>query len=241
VVERSCLVAVDDQGALLAAALLHRFGTGDEVGVDFRGAGDIRWLLSAPDSGKQAARDLMRECLDTFDDWGVAARHADGGLPAPACYGVPDVWPHIRDLYLKTGFQAQREETVVVARCADLTRPLPGGWRVQRSVGVLGTRFDLTDGQGVLGSIEVCQIDAEMARNQGGTRWADVGNFEIGTTTPTEVAAALYSTAATWLLLGGVEMLLDYHSEEDPDEHLEMFLGNGFEILVRNLRGWRME
>ena len=67
VAERTTLVA-EQRGRVVAAAHLLRFGTGEEVGEDMRGAGEVNWLLYWPeasywpDSGA-AAEALMTACL----------------------------------------------------------------------------------------------------------------------------------------------------------------------------------
>ena len=119
VVERMCLVVTDDQDRLHAAALLHRFGSGPGVSPDFVDAGEIRWLIFSP-GALESGRRLLDSCLVVLDAWQVRVQYADGSLPAPACYGVPDSWPHIRSLYSGAGFAPVREETVLAVPCADL-------------------------------------------------------------------------------------------------------------------------
>ena len=52
----------------------------------------------------EAADVLMAECLSVMDGWGVRAQYAGGELPSFATYGIPSSWPHIRDLYVSSGF-----------------------------------------------------------------------------------------------------------------------------------------
>src|SRR5262245_22202105 len=109
VVERKTLVAISRQ-AVAAAAHLHRYGDGDEVGPDFRNAGSIHWLLfghTSPEIGDA----LMAECLAVLDGWGVRIQYAGGELPSLATYGVPDSWPHVRELYLHSGFVNVEDRT----------------------------------------------------------------------------------------------------------------------------------
>ena len=69
--------------------------------------------------------------------------------------------------------------------------------------------------------------------------WADVGNLHVedGVDSKT-VIPQLYSAGAEWLLKGGIETLLEYHSNQDPKEHLELLEKCGYETLVTNTRGW---
>jgi hypothetical protein len=46
----------------------------------------------------------MARCLAQLSHWGVSRRSADGGLPAPGVYGLPDRWPHVRAAYQHAGF-----------------------------------------------------------------------------------------------------------------------------------------
>ena len=240
VVERMCLVATDDQDRLHAAALLHRYGSDPDVSPDFADAGEIRWLIFSP-AAPEAGRRLMDSCLAVLDAWQVRARYADGSLPAPACYGVPDTWPHIRSLYSEAGFAPIREEMVLTVPCADLNQPWPESWEQRRFVGTLGTRFDLSQGGNTIGYIEVCQLSAELARSNTSRGWADVGNLEVEDgVDPDTVVPHLYSVGAEWLLKGGIETLIDYHSEQEPQEHLEQLGRCGFKTLVTNARGWTM-
>jgi len=240
VVERMCLVVTDDQDRLHAAALLHRFGSGPGVSPDFVDAGEIRWLIFSP-GPLESGRRLLDSCLAVLDAWQVRVQYADGSLPAPACYGVPDSWPHIRSLYSGAGFAPVREETVLAVPCADLIRPRPESWDQHRSVGTLGTRFDLSQDGNALGYIEVCQLSGELAKSNASRGWADVGNLEVEDgVDPETVIPHLYSVGAGWLMRGGIETLLDYHSEEEPPEHLELLQRCGFKTLVTNARGWTM-
>jgi hypothetical protein len=111
--------------------------------------------------------------------------------------------------------------------------------QVDRSVGVLGTRFTLSENSTPVGFIEVCQLTTELARGYPSMGWADVGKLhvEIGVD-PEVVVPQLYSAGATWLLQGGIETLIEYHSDEDPKEHLQLLERCGFEVLVTNARGW---
>jgi hypothetical protein len=54
------------------------------------------------------------------------------------------------------------------------------------------------------------------------------------------VVRHLYSVGAGWLLHGGIETLIEYHSEEEPQEHLELLDRCGFRTLVTNARCWTM-
>ena len=61
VVERHCLVAIEDE-VVVAAALVHRFGADSQVPDGYRSAADIRWIVVAPsavDGGRQLLSCLL--------------------------------------------------------------------------------------------------------------------------------------------------------------------------------------
>lgn len=241
VAERHCLVALDKQ-AIVGAALLHRFRDSDDVRAGYRSAAEIRWIVVAP-TAAAAGRDLLEAALDVIAAWRPSHVYADGSLPAPGCYGIPDSWPHVRDLLSNAGFEGPtRTEIVVAARCEDLTGHRREGAEVRRSVGVLGTRFDLIDTDRHLGYIEVGEIDQALARSAAGATWTDVGN--LFATEPEALAAvmpALISGAAEWLMLGGVDRLIDYYAEDvHPPTYLAALHQLGFTRLSTNERGWSL-
>lgn len=70
VADRSVLVA-EQARSVVAVALLHRYGDGDDVGATYRGTGEVRWSVfwpSAPEDdphwhdGRAAATALMGSC-----------------------------------------------------------------------------------------------------------------------------------------------------------------------------------
>ena len=162
--ERRCLVAEQD-GSVVAAALLARYGHTPAVGPAFRGAGEIRWLLFWPEApwgnpfwrpAREAATGLGAACLEHLRGWKVTRAYADGALPLPGVYGVPEQWPHVAGLYADLGFTAPAD-AVEVLHLVDLTEvpppqdaPLPD-LRVVRTVGINGTRFSANLGSGAGG------------------------------------------------------------------------------------------
>ncbi len=61
VAERLCLVAEQDS-EIVAATLLHRFRSDDDVSEGYRGAGGIRWLLCRVDAEPAGMR-LLEQAL----------------------------------------------------------------------------------------------------------------------------------------------------------------------------------
>ena len=244
--ERQTLVA-EQRGRLVAAAHLLRYGDEAEVGEPYRGAGEVRWFLCWPPApywpGSEAAGDaVLAASLAQLGRWRATRQYADGTLPAPGVYGVPEQWPHVRDAYERAGFAAgARVELVYIAEIealtADVVPELPGS-ELRRSVGTNGTRLAaVRDGQAV-GFVEVDTNLEEAVRLARLDAWADVGNLWLADGERLDVAGRwLLAQAAGWLRLAGVSRLLDYAT---PDEHerIAFLEAAGFRLLTRTERGW---
>lgn len=240
VAERCCLVAEREQ-RIVAAALLHRFRADDDVSDSYRGVGDVRWLVCdvAAIADGQA---LLAVAMKQMRRWDVTTVGADCALPAPGCYGIPNTMPHLRALLNQAGFgEPTRTEFVLAARCDDLLGAELDDATVVRTVGTLGTRLTLSVEEESRGYIEVCQPSADLARSSVATHWADVGNLILADgAEPVAVIPALLSTAARWLLPGGITRLIDYWAADvDPPDHLTELQRAGFQTLVRNDRGFQ--
>lgn len=245
VAERSTLVAVERE-RVVAAAHLHRYGSDERVGESYRDAGEIKWLLCWrdapfwPDTGAGDA--LARACIAHIEAWDVSRVYADGALPAPGVYGLPEPWPHVRAIYERAGFVHEgHTEVVFVASVGDLPRldssPVER-LSLRRELGINGTRFSAVLGDEVAGFIEV-----ETDFTNGGTLsrfagWADVGNLcVLEEHRRRGIATWLLGNAAEWLRMGRVERLLAYAEPEHEDE-IAFSLHVGFRELTRTKRGW---
>jgi GNAT superfamily N-acetyltransferase len=242
VIERRPLVAVN-RDAIAAGALLHRFGSDERVGNDFRNAGEIRWLVCGY-AAEEAGDALMEACIATMDEWQVDRQYAGGELPSHAAYGVPDCWPHIRALYLRHGFVPRGHvEVILVASLEDLPSrsepPLPG-LILRRSLGACGARFTGLLGEEVAGFIEVEIItDGDPRTRQFG--WSDIGNLWVTEELRRQgIGTWLLAAGADWLRLGGIQRLLTYARPEQEDE-FGFAARHGFHELVRTERGWVRE
>jgi GNAT superfamily N-acetyltransferase len=246
VAERSTLVA-EQRGRMVAAAHLLRYGTGAEVGETIRGAGEINWLLYWPEASywpdsTAAAGTLMAACLDQLRRWPATRSSADGALPAPGVYGLPEQWPHLRAVYERAGFVHDgHTEIVLLARVDELPRssePPVAGLEVRRTVGINGTRLSGSLGEKLVGYIEVDTNLAEGGRLAHLGGWADVGNLRVDEAYRRRgVATWLVGQAADWLRLARVERLLEYAWPEERDL-LGLLGGLGFRELTRTARGW---
>jgi GNAT superfamily N-acetyltransferase len=246
VVERVTLVA-ELRGSVVAAALLLRYGNTDDVGEHYRDFGEIRWLVHARSATFRPGADesgdaLMRACLAQLDRWGVRRKGADGALPAPGVYGVPEQWPHVRELYQRSGFKHDgRTEVVLLAQVGDLPARDPDllpGLAIRRSVGINGVRLTASLESGEVGYIEVetnLAVSGLLSRQDG---WADIGNLHaFGEADPQRVQLRLLAEAADWLRLARIDRLLHYAWEEDAEE-IAFLERNGFRVLTHTQRGW---
>jgi GNAT superfamily N-acetyltransferase len=182
----------------------------------------------------------------------VTRQHADGELPVPGVYGVPEQWPHIAALYRRAGFtHTGHTEVVYLAQVKDLPSadaPPLDGLAVRRSVGINGCRFSAVLGEEVIGYIETEVLDkAERMSRHGG--WADVGNLHVASPYRRRgVGSWLLGHAADWLRLAGANRLLNYAWLEgtDPgglnyDDYRAFLSAVGFRELARTARGWTKE
>jgi GNAT superfamily N-acetyltransferase len=255
--ERVTLVA-EQRNRIAAAAHLLRYYPDDRAGESARDAGEIRWLLYWPlaPAGNPfwpdvtgSAEALIAACADVFDRWGVTRQHADGELPVPGVYGVPEQWPHIAALYRRAGFaHAGHTEVVYLAQVKDLPSadvPPLDGLTARRSVGINGCRFSAVLGEEAIGYIETEILDeGERMSRHGG--WADVGNLHVASPYRRRgVGSWLLGQAADWLRLAGVSRLLNYAWLEGTDagglnyDDYRAFLpAVGFRELTRTARGW---
>lgn len=255
--ERATLVA-EQRNRVAAAAHLLRYYADERAGKTYRGAGEIHWLLFWPHApagnpywpdATQAAQELITASIRQLDEWGVSRQYADGQLPVPGVYGVPEQWPHIRGLYERAGFtHTGHTEVVYLAKVADLPHPAEpptAGLSVRRSVGLNGTRLSAVLGDEVIGSIEVETFEQGQRLSQHG-EWADIGNLHVSEPHRRRgVATWLLGQAADWLRLAQVERLLDYAWLEGQDptgqdytDYRAFLAASGFLELTRTKRGW---
>jgi GNAT superfamily N-acetyltransferase len=256
--ERRTLVAVQ-RDRIVAAAHLLRYSSDDRVSTTYRGIGEIRWLLFWPEvpasnnpywpDTTKAAEKLIADCIRQLEEWGVTSQEADGELPVPGVYGVPEQWPHIRALYERAGFaHAGHTEVVYLIRVEELPHPAGpplAGLAVRRSVGINGTRLSAVLGRECIGYIEL-DIFEEGERLPRHGRWADLGNLHV--TEPHRrrgVATWLLAQAADWLRLAQVGRLLTYAWLEGQDGTGQSYDGYrtflsavGFLELTHTKRGW---
>lgn len=243
-VDRATLVVVA-RDRIVAAAHLVRYGTHGEVSDGFRDTGEIKWLVAWPADARPGgpADVLAAACVAHLEHWDVRLLHADGSLPAPAVYGVPDAWPHVHDVYVRAGFaHGGRVEQVLYAEVHGSAPPPPApveGLALRREVGDLGTVLRAMRGDRELGFVEV---SADLTA--GGTRsrlagWAELDNLHVEPGHRRRgVATWLLAHTVEWLRLAGARVVLGYGVEGENDEALALLAARGFHLLVRTRRGY---
>ena len=260
VAERLTLVA-EQRERVAAAAHLHRYAGDEGTGPAYRNAGGIEWLVFWPEApagnpywpdAAEAAEKLIAACVRRLDDWGVARQYAEGELPVPGVYGVPEQWPHVRSLYQRAGFaHTGHTEVIYLIRVEDLPRPAGppvAGVTARRSVGINGTRVSAVLGQEAIGYVETEIFDErERLPRRGG--WADLGNLHVAPGYRRRgVATWLLRQVGEWLRLAQVERLLGYAYAEGRDQagqdygdYRAFLAASGFLELTRTRRGWTRE
>jgi GNAT superfamily N-acetyltransferase len=247
VVERTTLVA-EQRGRVSAAAHLLRYGAGPEVGPALRDTGEIRWLLCWPDSpvwpdASAAGSAVAEAAVDVLRRWRVRRMSADGTLPAPGVYGVPEQWPHVRALLDAVGFvRGERCELVYLADVRELARPpAPApGLGIVRTLGVAGTRFTARLEGADVGYVEVDTTISGPGRIASRGDWADIGNLHVAPSHRRRgIGSWLLGEAGDWLRLARVPRLLDY---SDPDDagYRAFLESQGFRLLTRTAREWEL-
>lgn len=249
--ERQTLVA-EQGGSVVAAALLVRHRDSPDVGHGFRNAGDIRWLVFWPmapagnpywSDGLSAAQGVMDACLAQFGRWQVERHYADGTLPVSGVYGIPEQWPHIAQLYTDNGFVPTPGDTEIL-HLADLADvPQPGAaplprLRLERVVGINGTRLSANLGHTCVGYIEVDVLDPVERHPRHGAL-ADLGNLHVSEDhRRLGVGTWLLQHAACWLRLGHADRLLHYAAPDQTDQ-IAFAEHNHFRQITRTQRGWQ--
>ena len=245
VTELATLVAVEHE-RLVAAAHLRRFTGEPAASEHYRDAGEIRWLLCWPDH-LPAGRAVRDRALAQLSGWGVRIEYADGSLPAPGVYGVPDCWPHVRSLYAEAGFDATagQRELILAGRLDRIDPPADApldGLTLRREVGpTMGVAFNAVLEDDVVGSFEV---DADLTRagsNLAFSGWADECNHWVREDLRGRgIGSWLLASGAAWLRLGGRTRLMTYVIE-DADAAAWMRYYGRFELQAvnRTTRGWR--
>jgi GNAT superfamily N-acetyltransferase len=246
--ERVTLV-VEQRGRVSAATHLVRYGTGTDVGPALRGTGEIRWLIYWPDApfwpdSSAAGAAVAHAAVAVLRRWQVAKITADGTLPAPGVYGLPEQWPHVREVLERVGFvRGDRTEVVLLADVASLPRSSGHtvGLDLVRTLGVSGTRFTARRDGVEVGFIEINTGISGAGRVSSHEGWADVGNLHVDEAHRRRgVGTWLIARAADWLRLARVDRLLDYAAPQEV-ARLAFLERLGFSRLTETAREWQLD
>jgi len=245
VTELATLVAVE-RGRLLGAAHLRRYTSEAVASEWYRDSGEIRWLLCWPDQ-IDAGRALCERSLGQLVEWGVRIQYADGSLPAPGIYGVPDCWPHVGRLYEQAGFDpAGGQREIILVAHLDQVQP-PGeppieGLSLRREVGeTMGVAFNAVLDDEIVGSYEVDDDLTRAGSNLAFSGWADECDHWVREDLRRRgIGAWLVMSAASWLRLGGTSRLMTYVIHDaDAEMWIRYYARFGLSPINRTTRGWR--
>jgi hypothetical protein len=225
--ERATLVAVVRE-RIVAAAHLVRYATDERVKESYRGVAEIRWLVAWP--GEPEAGDAIAQAaVARMAKWGARRMYADGSLPAPGVYGVPDGWPHVRAIYERAAFvHGGRVEIVLVAAVDDLPAAPELPLTLSRMLGGAAPRLVALRGGEVAGFVEVA-----TDLTQGGvlSRLAGWGELWELSHEDDPTGTWLLAQLAGWLRLARVERVLHYGLPDEPQLPV-------WRELSRTTRGW---
>ncbi|SOD94167.1 GNAT family N-acetyltransferase [Blastococcus haudaquaticus] len=238
---RLTLVAEAD-GRVVAAAHLRRYRGEADVGPDWRDAGEIAWLVHWP-AAEAAGLRLAHACVRALEAWQARRQFADGDLPTPATYGIPDSWPHVARTLRAVGFAASpgRVETTLVGTLDGV--PPPGAppsprLTLRRAVGTFGARFQAVADGDVIGFVE-----ADDDHSRGGSLmrmdgWADLAELHVTEGWRRQgVGTWLVHHLVAWLRLGGTRRFLVAVGEDELP--LVGWFGRfGWHPVGENRRGW---
>ena len=244
VTERAALVAVE-RDRVVGGAYLKRYASDSRVTPDYDGAGEIAWLVGLPRK-LDAGAALAAACVQRLEHWGVTRQWADGSLPTPATYGVPDAWPHVTALLRGAGFDDDdgRTEILVAGTLDAAGEPGPApieGLVLRREVGHLTTAFSA-----VLDGAAVGYVHVQGDLTRGGTLsrmagWAEMWELRVEPAFRHRgVATWLVRSAVAWLRLGGSTRMLATAAPDMPEPEMERFYARfGWHEISRCRRGWR--
>lgn len=237
--ERITLVA-EQKNRIVAAAHLLRYRDDEVVSDSYRDAGEIRWLVFWPNE-QEAGEALAKTAVAQLKRWNVKQGYADGALPVPGVYGIPEQWPHIREVYQRVGFKNPgRIETIWVARvdtAAPATQAPLTGLTVQRSLGKIGTKFAAMLNGTEIGYVEVDTNLGSSSRMPRQTGWADIANLYVDEAYRRQsIGTWLMKQAFEWLQLGGVDRVIFYTTPDETDQ-IALLSKLGFQVASNTMRG----
>jgi GNAT superfamily N-acetyltransferase len=246
VVARATLCALE-RGRVVGVAHLLRYGSGPEVSLAHRGAGEIDWLLFWPEA-EPAARQLLAAAHDQLGLWGTAGRSVTAAPPVGPIAGLPDVWPHVAAAVKAAGYTSHHEQAEAVYGGMLDGLPPPGApplpyLAVRRSVGRFGVTF-----AGEIDGEPVGHCECVSNLTSGGALpalggWAELAELEVREPWRNRgVGGWLVRHAAAWLRLGGCDRIVLAVTQDDEARGAGRFYRRcGWDVLARMSQGWTLQ
>ncbi len=246
--QRVTLCAID-RDRVVAAAHLLRYGTDAPTGGDYRGAGDIAWLLAWP-GHEEAAALLLAAAHDQMRQWQASIVYAwDSHLPVPLCTGIPQQWPHIDQLFRQSGYEPvpERAEAIYGGSLCDIP---PAG---ESPIAQVRLRRWIKSDRGCCFSAMLedqelgwCEYLCDLT--QGGDLFALRGWGELTELFVHEqwrsrgIGAWLVRHAVDWLRLAGCDRVALTVALDDEQNGAGRFYERfGWHPLTRFQQGWRLD
>jgi GNAT superfamily N-acetyltransferase len=204
----------------------------------------FEWILAWPNE-PAAANSLIAAAHDRLDRWQVRLEGIGIDLPIPVCVGIPDVWPHMSELFEKGGYAPDRDSYEAVYGGSLDHIPPPGhppieGLEIKRTMGKFGTRFTaLLDGK----EVSRCECYADLT--QGGrlpalANWSELSEIETADEWRNKgIGAWVVKHAIHWLRLAGCDRCVFSVGPEDEEAGAARFYSRfGWEPFVRERKWW---
>lgn len=243
VVERKTFFSVEADRVLAAVHLL-RYGDGDDIAPDYRNAGDIAWLLFMPEA-ETAGCELLAAARQQMRQWGVRVTYAwDTGLPIPLCSGIPDAWPHIRNLFAGSGFTADGGAEYIFGG-ALAAIPFPGiapldGVCVQPAVSGVETTFVLRHNDAYIGRCECVADLTQDGRLPAFAGWGELEALEVAAPWRNRgLGRWLVQHAVAWLReMGCTRIAFSVTPDDDARGAGRFYRRFGWERWLTLEKGW---
>lgn len=241
VTSRFTLVASQD-GRIKGAAHLKRFGS--HAATDYRDAVDICWMAFFD---HQAGADLLRAAVRRARRWGARRVFAfDSGPPVPALSGICDVWPHIREAVVESGFAQDPRvtEKVFAGPIRDLGEDRGLGFDIRRRPHLDPVMeeprllFEAFDGDVRVGwakfDLDLLEDEPAMAR------WVELEELHVVDGHRSRGAGtALMEQASRFLrLMSKTSVVLVVGSDDEARGAGRFYERFGLVPLTRSTRGW---
>lgn len=245
VTERQTLVVVEKQRVVAATHLL-RYGMDEAVGEHYWGAGDVAWLLAWNEHRAEATA-LLHAVQQQMERWNAARIFAwDSHLPTPIVTGIPDVWPHLHQVFRQAGFEPMPERSEALYGGWLRQIPLPvappvDGMAIQRTARRMwGVGFTVWLGDQEIGHCECVADLTEGGAVPSFRGWAELGELFIQEGWRGRgVGRWLVQHVVEWLRLAGCDRIVLSCAQDDEAAGAGRFYRRlGWDVFSRLQDGW---